>query len=1304
VNNILISRRPLAVAASAIALAGFVAVPVVASTAAGASTSSPAHLVRVGRAPRLPAHTRRLGFVRTSRVISGSVALKPRNPKALEAAALAVSNPKSSRYRQYIPKGAFAKYYGPTAATLSGVKTALSASHLTVTGVSSNGLLVHYKGTVGAAESAFHTRVANVRLARTGQVGMATTSAISLPSTIASQVVNVTGLNTLGRAASSSLEHATHPAAVSPVTHAIPHYSVGPNACSAATSIASDFGGLTDDQIANAYGLDNLYKAGDDGAGQHIALVEFEPFDSADLAKFDKCYYKSNAAAMASQVTVKNIDGGPGTGAGSGEAILDVEDLQGLAPGADIDVYQAPNAGATGTDLYNQIVTDDTDQVVSSSWGFCEADAQSFDPGGVALENEIFEQAALQGQSVFSAAGDSGADDCAYNDPGPSTPSLSVDDPSSQPFVTAVGGTTITAAKNSPTEQVWNDGSVGGAGGGGVSSVWQAPSWQQPFLDKAAAADAVSDSDLSPCPGSATAALCRELPDVSAQADEYTGAITVYTDTYGGWTTFGGTSSAAPIWAAILTDIDASAGCSSGPVGFVSPSLYAVASVHAEDIASFNDITAGNNDMYDNSDNTLFAAHSGYDMATGLGTPKVTGATGQAGLAAYLCALSGSSTPATISSVSPATVSPDTTGSLTLSGSHFTDATAVSISGYAVPTADWQVVDDSTITIDPIPTAAQVATGGLGPLDGTGPALISVTSSTGSGQVSSPITPLATVVYLAGTTASPVPAVDAVSDPGGVQAGGNTVTIYGSGFTQAGGVTAVTFGGVPATSWTLDSDSMLTATVPAYDSGTTACETATDPTTDVCQSQVIVSNANGPSATDPILEPSYGAPYPLVSAGEPAPTCVTDSTCEILPAPTEYDYLATPTITSVVTTSASDPTAWASEQGTTIATITGTGFDPLGYYYTNVGDPTHNASQDTNTVSITPTKVQVIINGRGSTTEPKVAALSVQTEAGLTAQGPSISYAGTPQVTSVSPFLGPDTGGTQFTLQGKGFQGIDAKDGGMLAYEYVEFGVSGTQLAGYHATSDTAVTANTPASNPGAFIVTACTLTGCSQPSAKTVVDDLFDFYQPGDPVVTSLSVAKGPASGGTRLLIQGRNLSDAISVEFGHQVTEAVNAPEILTNGSSTEVEATTPPGTAGKTVHVRVMTVESYATGTGFSPSSSGSAFTYRSSVPSAPRSVTGKVHGTTIRASWKTPLSDGGHPIKRYVVSAVAYPNSTAKGAKKPPTVSVETTNPRVHSATLTALRRGWVYRLQVRAVNSVGRGLAGGRHAYFVHDPA
>ena len=205
---------------------------------------------------------------------------------------------------------------------------------------------------------------------------------------------------------------------------------------------------------------------------------------------------------------------------------------------------------------------------------------------------------------MLNAAGDSGSDECAFNgDPSPVSPDVSAGDPSSQPFVTSVGGTAVLNDANRPTEQVWNDGNYGGSGGGGTSALWSAPSWQQaaiasvdPSVFAAAygTGSGFGHATDQPCPQATSTdeTVCRTVPDVTAEGDEYTGAPGVFDASFGGWIDFGGTSSSTPLWAAMLADVQASAGCqSSGPLGFISPKLYAVGANPQADAASFNDVT-----------------------------------------------------------------------------------------------------------------------------------------------------------------------------------------------------------------------------------------------------------------------------------------------------------------------------------------------------------------------------------------------------------------------------------------------------------------------------------------------------------------------------------------------------------------------------------------------------------------------------------------------------------------------------------------------------------------------------------------
>ena len=128
------------------------------------------------------------------------------------------------------------------------------------------------------------------------------------------------------------------------------------------------------------------------------------------------------------------VDGGSSSGIDP-EVTLDIELAIALAPESQIYVYEGPNSDQGVLDTYNRIATDNLAKQVSTSWGMGEnlVSAQYLQ-----AENAIFLQMAAHGQTIYAAAGDSGA----YDDYPSST--LVVDDPASQPYVVGVGGTRLT--------------------------------------------------------------------------------------------------------------------------------------------------------------------------------------------------------------------------------------------------------------------------------------------------------------------------------------------------------------------------------------------------------------------------------------------------------------------------------------------------------------------------------------------------------------------------------------------------------------------------------------------------------------------------------------------------------------------------------------------------------------------------------------------------------------------------------------------------------------------------------------------
>lgn len=571
---------------------------------------APASATRLGPAPVLPAGARIASALAPGTPMHVTLTLRPRDPGALQAFANAVSTPGSPLYRHYITPAQFAQRFGATSATLQALTSSLRAHGLTPEAPSVNGLSIPVRATAGALARAFSVSFAHATTA-SGASAIVNQQAPSLDPAVAPHVQAVLGLDTVS-AARPLLVRAHSAGAARP--HVV---TGGPQPCAAAAAAAVSQGGLTADQIAAAYGLSGLYQAGNLAAGQTIAVLELEPYDPNDIAAYEQCY---GASAPLANIPV---DGGAGGGSGSGEAALDIENAIGLAPRAKIDIYEGPNSGTGPYDTFSAMISQRAAQVVTASWGQCEPLNGS---RAAAAENTLFQEAAAQGQSIISAAGDEGAEDCF-----PTRPTAEVDDPASQPYVTGVGGTRITAPGPPPSEAVWNDGPTIGAGGGGISSVWKMPAYQAntpPSLHVIG-----QNSSRSIC--GAFSGFCREVPDVSADADPSSGYL-IYWNGSGaagagqprGWQVVGGTSGAAPAWAALIALANASPACQGTAIGFANPALYnAAATAYA---GNFNDITAGNNDMT-GVNGGQFAAGPRYDMATGLGSPNGTA------LAATLC-------------------------------------------------------------------------------------------------------------------------------------------------------------------------------------------------------------------------------------------------------------------------------------------------------------------------------------------------------------------------------------------------------------------------------------------------------------------------------------------------------------------------------------------------------------------------------------------------------------------------------------------------------------------------------------------
>jgi hypothetical protein len=567
---------------------------------AGPARAAPVS-VRIGSAPRHPPGSRVLGALDGRARIQVTIALQPRDPVALAAYAAAVSAPGSAELRKYLSVAEFARRFGASAASVAAVRASLRAHGLRPGAPSANGLALSVSADAAAVARGFSTSFHRIAL-RGGATAYTNANAPRVDGSVAGDIQAIVGLDSLLRFRPLGLQRRSAPRASGVTPHVV---TGGPVPCPTATNAAS--GGYTADQIAAAYDFTGLYGAGDLGAGQTVGLYELESNLTGDISAYQTCYQTS------ASVSYTKVDGGAGSGAGSGEAALDIEDVIGLAPAANLRVYQGPNTDVGALDTYQMMVTDDQAKVISTSWGVCESNLA---PSDAAAEHTLFAEAAIQGQTVVAASGDSGAQDCSTSQSAATTPS--VDDPGSQPFVTSVGGTTLTSLGPPPVESIWNNSL--GAGGGGNSALWPMPAYQSAAAPSLGVITS-SSAPASSCGG--TSGFCRQVPDVSADADPFTGYVVYWRgngqpDDSAAWSPTGGTSASAPTWGAMIALANASGACAGRPIGFANPALYQAAATDYS--GDFNDITAGNND-WTATNSGAFAARVGYDQASGLGTP-----------------------------------------------------------------------------------------------------------------------------------------------------------------------------------------------------------------------------------------------------------------------------------------------------------------------------------------------------------------------------------------------------------------------------------------------------------------------------------------------------------------------------------------------------------------------------------------------------------------------------------------------------------------------------------------------------------
>ena len=287
-------------------------------------------------------------------------------------------------------------------------------------------------------------------------------------------------------------------------------------------------------------------------------------------------------------VTAVGVDGATNSPSGDpesadGEVTLDIQVAGAVAPAAKIAVYFGQNTDQGFYDAISAAVHDKARKpsVISISWGMPE---DRWTPQTMNAFNALFHDAATLGISVCAASGDNGSSD------GDSDGADHVDFPASSPWVLGCGGTSLNALDGKIAgETVWNDGDMGGATGGGVSTHFSKPSYQA--------------SVNVPAPA-ASSSVGRGVPDVAGNADPSTGYVVLIG---GQETVVGGTSAVAPLWAGLIALLNERIG---KPVGWLNSKLYS----KLAPAKALRDITVGNNGDYN--------ASTGWDPCTGWGCQR----------------------------------------------------------------------------------------------------------------------------------------------------------------------------------------------------------------------------------------------------------------------------------------------------------------------------------------------------------------------------------------------------------------------------------------------------------------------------------------------------------------------------------------------------------------------------------------------------------------------------------------------------------------------------------------------------------
>ncbi len=528
-----------------------------------------------GHVPPAAAKLASFGALPATNRLSLAIGLPLRDPAGLTIFLSQVYDPASTNYHRYLTPAQFTARFGPTEADYAAVRQFAETNGLLVTATHGNRLLLDVSGSVADIQRAFHLNLLQYHHPTEARDFFAPDVEPSVDASL--PVADISGLNNYALPRPKSLRR-----------------DAGTNAATASPRTGSGSGGA---YMGNDFRAAYLPGVTLTGTGQTVGLLQFDGYYPADITAYE-------TAAGLPSVPIKTVlldgyNGTPTTGAnsGNGEVSLDIEMAIAMAPGlSGIILFEGNPNNVIPNDVLNAMAASNQVKQLSCSWGWGGGPSSTTDT--------IFQQMAAQGQSFFCASGDSDAFTVGAGSANGVDNTSLANAPASSPYITMVGGTTLTttgAGGSWSGETVWNWGLHNGSyvgSSGGVSSYYSIPAWQ-------------ANVSMSANGGSTS---YRNIPDVALTGDN---VYVLYGNGSSG--TFGGTSCATPLWAgltALLNQQAVLAGRSA--MGFINPAIYTLAG-SSRYAAAFHDITTGNN-VSSSSPNNYYAA-TGYDLCTGWGTP-----------------------------------------------------------------------------------------------------------------------------------------------------------------------------------------------------------------------------------------------------------------------------------------------------------------------------------------------------------------------------------------------------------------------------------------------------------------------------------------------------------------------------------------------------------------------------------------------------------------------------------------------------------------------------------------------------------